>query len=542
GYTNSSPNYSPPVPEITSDKNRQASPSNENWRESSGYTNSSPNYTQTPNPPKVDPYVEYAKTRIAEQEALKQKCANNPIVPKLASDYSSIYLDPSDRLAAIQFLEDEINLHGGQIGLLSLKDDNIMDEAVKGAIVKLANIDRPASDANLQYFIESIKSLDESVPYINNDYYFTLGTLDKAIGRSDKLQDAVNAGGNAKFNQENLGYTYSNAKTLENMMQDMGGYRAGIDMPTSLGYDGETYPEYYDNINTGKSETKVEGETSTIEENITLNEAEKVLEPSTAAKIGTESTTTKTGIESTKNAVTEITTAETTTEGTTVKTATESTTTKTIAESTTTNTDNKNNNTDDNKFPPRTPEAEKEAQKVVDVGSAIKAWTAPDDIALTKNSVTSVFVHEDGSVSVGISGTWKGNKFSNEYAKQLEAALNESSMNEWNVSEHEGKNKYTVSSITDVELKNQIELPKQENGKKILPGANGEGNCAEPKMATAAHYNDSEITGYDIRNYNPLKADSELQYPGGDANQMIPCPTCDHNEEVYMEYANGNNE
>ncbi|MCL2322268.1 MAG: CdiA family toxin C-terminal domain-containing protein, partial [Oscillospiraceae bacterium] len=100
-----------------------------------GYTSSSPNYTQTPNPPKVDPYVEYAKTRIAEQEALKNKCANNPIINKLNDPYYSLFLNESDRFAAERFMEDELNLHGGQISLPLLTNNPTPENmAILGAI------------------------------------------------------------------------------------------------------------------------------------------------------------------------------------------------------------------------------------------------------------------------------------------------------------------------------------------------------------------------------------------------------------------------
>lgn len=50
----------------------------------------------------------------------------------------------------------------------------------------------------------------------------------------------------------------------------------------------------------------------------------------------------------------------------------------------------------------------------------------------------------------------------------------------------------------------------------VPEGGNKLGVCAEPKAATAAHYNQIPITGMD------------------------PCKTCEVYEKEYMEYANSN--
>ncbi len=175
---------------------------------------------------------------------------------------------------------------------------------------------------------------------------------------------------------------------------------------------------------------------------------------------------------------------------------------------------------DDNekdKYPERTPEAQEEAQRVVDVGNAIKAFDEsqnPD-----QHPTTMVFVHEDGTVSVGISGSPTGSKGLSEYSQTLQDALNESA----------GYDKYNVSPTVDDALFGKLNY--ESGGAPV-------GVCAEPKAATAAHYNDSPITGMDVRYYS----NEGNPYPLPNAtspNQMASCPTCERNEGVYMNYANG---
>ena len=98
------------------------------------------------------------------------------------------------------------------------------------------------------------------------------------------------------------------------------------------------------------------------------------------------------------------------------------------------------------KYPERTPEAQTECQRVVNVANAIKAFSDNDDYYVNKNPVISIFLHKDGTVSVGISGKPEGNDNSNTYAKQLENALNESA----------GHKKYTVYSSVAPELLKQV--------------------------------------------------------------------------------------
>jgi len=185
--------------------------------------------------------------------------------------------------------------------------------------------------------------------------------------------------------------------------------------------------------------------------------------------------------------------------------------------------DNKGKNI--NKYPPRTPLAEAECQRVVDMGNKIKLndQMIVDYQATRKNPfspVTCVFVHEDGTVSVGISGYYEGTIYTRYYANKLQKALNKDA----------GWKKYTVSFSTDTEL--------MKNTPEKIDGGNKPGMCAEPKAATAAHKNKSPIVGMDVRYYTSEGSVPHALYEG--TNQMDQCNTCKHYEEVIMEYANAN--
>ncbi len=186
----------------------------------------------------------------------------------------------------------------------------------------------------------------------------------------------------------------------------------------------------------------------------------------------------------------------------------------------------------DNKFPERTPEAQAEAQRAVNVGNALKAFSDydPDSEFENRSQATAVFLHEGGDVSVGISGEARGNRINNEYAKQLENALNESA----------GEKRYTVSSITDDDLMMDI-AQAERNAKFPKAGQNvpRRGDCAEPKAASAAHQNDNPIIGFDVRHYNGNGDGNRYPLENADSpNQMRVCDRCGINEEVYMNYAN----
>ena len=169
------------------------------------------------------------------------------------------------------------------------------------------------------------------------------------------------------------------------------------------------------------------------------------------------------------------------------------------------------------KYLPAIQKANSEAQKVVNIGNAIKAFDTSAKYKY-KNPVTSVIVHENGTVSVGISGEASGNTNSFLYAQKLQVALNESA----------GYEKYKVSAKTDNALLNQIEVVVTGN----IPGV-----CAEPKAATVAHYNKSKIVGMDTRYYTTKK----VPHGHDGSNQMDACDTCKKNMEVYIDMQKINN-
>ncbi len=182
------------------------------------------------------------------------------------------------------------------------------------------------------------------------------------------------------------------------------------------------------------------------------------------------------------------------------------------------------NNNKPNTYPPRTPEAQAECQTVVDTVNKLKGnQTGGDD---KKNPVAAVFVHQDGTVSVGISGN---NNKTVEFASQLQAELNMNSTI---------PNKYTVFGKTDYELKEIMERSGKGTPGNIL------GACAEPKAASAANKNTSQIIGMDTRWRFPEEVrKNNHKYSGSDKtsdSQMNPCDTCKAYESEYMEYANAN--
>ena len=176
-----------------------------------------------------------------------------------------------------------------------------------------------------------------------------------------------------------------------------------------------------------------------------------------------------------------------------------------------------------NKYPPRPPLTKAECQRVVDMRNKIRASDnkikeRQKRIGKVLSVATCVFIHENGDVSVGISGSPQGNYYTKRYAEKLEAALNKEA----------GKKKYTVSYVADSEL-----ISSQRKWKK----GRKPGECAEPKAATAAHKNESPIVGMDVRYFSTENVPHRL-YEG--SNQMRPCDTCAHYEEEIMAYANAN--
>ncbi|MCL2323709.1 MAG: hypothetical protein FWC47_16580, partial [Oscillospiraceae bacterium] len=183
-----------------------------------GYTSSSPNYTQTPNPPKVDPYVEYAKTRIAEQEALKQKCANISTLKKLIDPDYSLYINKGESQTALDFLNDEMILHGGQINLRSLDNSKAEDAAILGAISKLTQIHGGAV-----YNQDIATLINENKDYGNYDIY-NMQTQDMLEEKAKKIQADVDKGSNwwnifsPSFTEKNLAEINADKNLIQNLI------------------------------------------------------------------------------------------------------------------------------------------------------------------------------------------------------------------------------------------------------------------------------------------------------------------------------------
>jgi RHS repeat-associated protein len=167
-------------------------------------------------------------------------------------------------------------------------------------------------------------------------------------------------------------------------------------------------------------------------------------------------------------------------------------------------------------YPPRTAEAQAECQKVVDT-------MADMGMSQKKNKVVTVFTHEDGTVSVGISGA-------DGPGQQAKAAALETRLNEG----HDPP-KYRVATET---------MPTDNIHEQ--PGGNAPGVCAEPHAAQAAHPSDSPITGTDTRwrgkeeNPHPFSGQNADGAPV-QPQQMDPCATCGDpgNAGTYMDHANG---
>ena len=165
--------------------------------------------------------------------------------------------------------------------------------------------------------------------------------------------------------------------------------------------------------------------------------------------------------------------------------------------------------------PPRTAEAQKECQHVIDTMARM-------GLSSEKRKVVDVLTHDDGTVSVGIS---MANTDRNAVAaEQVGAALNKGL----------GTPKYRVATES---------MPTGDL--KEIPGGNKPGDCAEPHSAKAAHGHDSPINGGDTRwrgsgeNPHPFtgsNADGAPVHP----SQMNPCATCadPDNSAAYGKYAN----
>ena len=163
-------------------------------------------------------------------------------------------------------------------------------------------------------------------------------------------------------------------------------------------------------------------------------------------------------------------------------------------------------------FEMRTAEAETAADNVAMMMEHLKI--SPD-----KSQVIQVLTHEDGTVSVGISGGVNVAKTQGRI-DLLQDGLNKKF----------GEGKYNLGKTT-LDEKNGI--VREEFG-------NAPGVCAEPKAAAVAASNPSKITGGTTR----WRGKGDNPYPENTSNsgasptvRMAPCPTC-ANPANHMKYHN----
>jgi len=184
-------------------------------------------------------------------------------------------------------------------------------------------------------------------------------------------------------------------------------------------------------------------------------------------------------------------------------------------------------------YPPRTETARNEAKNVV---SAANEISSPK-----KRKVVTVLTHEDGTVSVGVSG--KPGKKSDQFAHTLQKKLND-------------KHKQDVSRETGLKQKDVPDKYRVSGDSmpttNLVEGKDGNipGVCGEPKAVDASNGHDSPVTGSDTRwrgdgdNPYPYTGDNLPNNDGSpssvEPSQMDPCPTCGHpnNVKEYMDHAN----
>jgi len=181
-------------------------------------------------------------------------------------------------------------------------------------------------------------------------------------------------------------------------------------------------------------------------------------------------------------------------------------------------------NLDQDIFSNRTLDAYNEAslvKAIMDKKDTLKNGKVIPRYRDNKNQVITVITHEDGTVSVGISGTKINNM------QKLQSDLDEAY----------GKGKYTVGIGT------LDETSGIERGYKGDIVGNKPGVCAEPHCAVAARQNKSPMTG----SATIWRGKGENRYPYTGKNvhlfgndQMNPCPTCGHphNLRIYNNEAN----
>jgi len=186
-------------------------------------------------------------------------------------------------------------------------------------------------------------------------------------------------------------------------------------------------------------------------------------------------------------------------------------------------------------YPPRTGTARAECQVVVNSLDGM--------IGKGRASVVQVFTHENGTVSVGVSG--RPGRTSSDLAGQLEQRLNDGHRR--TVRENARKNGEPVPRMEDIPPKYRVSgEPLPLANVREIPGGNSVGECGEPKAANASHGNPSPIDGGDTRwrgegeNPHPFSGENADGAPV-EPTQMDPCNTCADpgNIEEYMQHANG---
>lgn len=184
-------------------------------------------------------------------------------------------------------------------------------------------------------------------------------------------------------------------------------------------------------------------------------------------------------------------------------------------------------------YPPRTANAQMEAQYVAAVAEQVFCNAYGDKKGAGMYPSITVFTHEDGTVSVGFSGNVDAKKYDFEHdAKLLQEALNA------RIGTSYGNTNYIVASKP---VAGVIYEP---------PGGCPRGVCSEPKAAAAAASKKtySLITGMDTVWHGAWQMKEEYKYSGTDIienlpiyfERMDPCKTCGYpsNVEVYMKGAN----
>ena len=172
----------------------------------------------------------------------------------------------------------------------------------------------------------------------------------------------------------------------------------------------------------------------------------------------------------------------------------------------------------------RTPEADAAGQAVINI---MNRFVPP-----TKSQVVQVFSHEDGTVTVGISGNLDA-RSTVDRIQRLQSAFNDAF----------GSDLYFVSAKT-LDGSAGVVRGYSEDGTKF---GNEPGVCAEPKASIGAARTGSPITGSATLwrgagpNPYPFEGANATTLSG---NQMGPCLTCAlrSNQQIYNNASSSGND